>query len=309
MNQIVEGEYMMADEYDRYIMDPTDYMLRVLMPRTDGIFESFKKLPPLRNSRGNFWVNILSDPDIRKTFTTLMDMADANKNYNTALKEIGDLITGRGYPPFVEFGRFMAQCPFDYFADMMRGTKGIVRDIFRQPAKLHEAIDFQLDMTLKGIKDIPITNCPICAMPLHKGDDVFMSDKQFEEYYWPGLRAIFMAMIEEGLVPLPFAEGKYTRRLRQIADTPRTAVVWWFDQTDMAEAKKILGDVSCIMGNIPSSVLKTGTTQQVKDVSRNLIETCGPGGGFILSGGATIDDGNIENLKAIMEAVYEYGAY
>jgi uroporphyrinogen-III decarboxylase len=77
----------------------------------------------------------------------------------------------------------------------------------------------------------------------------------------------------------------------------------------MAEAKKILGDVSCIMGNIPTSIVKTGTPQQVKDTCRRLIETCGPGGGFILSGGATIDNGNIENLKAIMEAAYEYGIY
>ncbi len=309
MNQFIEGEYMMADEYDRYMMDPTDYVLRVMMPRTDGIFDSFKKLPPLRNSRGDFWVNILSNQEIRQTFTRLMDMADANKEYNDAHKEIADLITARGYPPFPGFGLLTAQCPFDFFADRMRGTKGIVRDMFRQPEKLHEAIDFQLDITLKGIKDIPMTNCPVCAKALHKGDDVFLSDKQFEEYYWPGLRAILMAMIEEGLVPLVFAEGKYTRRLRQIADTPRSAVVWWFDQTDMAEAKKILGDVSCIMGNIPSSVVKTGTTQQVKDYCKNLIETCGPGGGFVLSGGATIDNGNIQNLKAIMEAAYEYGVY
>jgi uroporphyrinogen-III decarboxylase len=207
------------------------------------------------------------------------------------------------------FGLVMAQNPYDFFADMMRGTKGIARDMFRQPEKLHEAMDFHLKMTLSMIKNIPMSDCPVCTMPLHKGDDTFMSDKQFEEYYWPGLRAIMMAMVEEGLVPMPFAEGKYTKRLKQIADTPKTAVAWWFDQTDMAEAKRIIGDRCCIMGNIPTSIIKTGTTAQVKSYCKDLIETCAPGGGFILSGGAAIDNGNMENLKAIMESAYEYGTY
>ncbi len=310
MNQVIEGEYMMADEYDDFMMDPTDYNLRVMMPRSAKLFESFKKLPPLRSSMmGNMWINILADPDIRKTFTTLMDLAETNREYEKAHREIQYLITARGYPPFLGFGLLMAQNPYDFFADLMRGTRGIARDMFRQPEKLHEAMDFHLKMTLKSIKNIPMSDCPVCAMPLHKGDDMFMSDKQFEEYYWPGLRAIFMAMIEEGLVPLPFAEGKYTRRLRQIADTPKGAVAWWFDQTDMAEAKKVLGDICPIMGNIPTSVVKTGTKQQVKDYCKKLIEICAPGGGFILSGGATIDNGNIENLMAILYAASSYGFY
>ena len=72
MNQFVEGEYMMADEYDRYMLDPTDYNLRVMMPRTTPLFESFKKLPAFSNIMGNFWVMALTDPDVRKTFETLL---------------------------------------------------------------------------------------------------------------------------------------------------------------------------------------------------------------------------------------------
>ncbi|MCJ7605752.1 MAG: hypothetical protein MUO19_06935, partial [Dehalococcoidales bacterium] len=113
----------------------------------------------------------------------------------------------------------------------------------------------------------------------------------------------------EGLVPMPFAEGKYTRRLKSITDTPRSGVVWWFDQTDMAEAKKALGDVSCILGNVPTSVMMTGTVAQVKENCKKLIETCGPGGGYILGGGAAIDNGKIENLKAMMDAAKEFGTY
>ena len=135
-------------------------------------------------------------------------------------------------------------------------------DLYRQPDKLLEAIDVQLNLTIKtAIKNFPMTNCPVCMMPLHKGDDTFMSDKQFEKFYWPSLRKLFLAMIEEGLVPFPFAEGRYNSRLKQITDTPKSGVVWYFDQTDMAEAKKILGNISCIVGNVPSSIVMTGTSR------------------------------------------------
>ena len=136
-----------------------------------------------------------------------------------------------------------------------------------------------------------------------------MSDKQFERFYWPSLQKLFLAMIDEGLVPFPFAEGGYNSRLKLITDTPKSGVVWYFDQTDMAQAKKILGNVSCIVGNVPSSIVMTGTSKQVKENCRKLIETCAPGGGYILAGGASIDNGDIANLKAMMEAAYEYGIY
>jgi len=110
-------------------------------------------------------------------------------------------------------------------------------------------------------------------------------------------------------VPLLFAEGSYNKRLEIIRDLPRGAVLWHFDQTDMAKAKEIFGNTACIVGNVPSSLLCTGTPQQVKEYCRQLIEVCGRGGGFILTGGASIDKGNPGNLRAMMEAAKEYGVY
>ena len=309
-NQFVEGEYMYADEYDLLMMDPSDYSLRVTLPRTTGLFESFAKLPPLRFlMMGAGWVGVLADPDIRKTFKTLMDLTEEYEKWQAAVAEIRDIAISRGYATMFGGGP-MAGAPFDHFADMLRGTRGIIMDMYRQPQKLHEAMEFWLNLMIEtSVKNFPMTNCPMIMMPLHKGDDTFMSDKQFETFYWPYLRRLFMALIEEGLVPMPFAEGRYTNRLKQIADTPRSAVVWYFDQTDMAKAKRILGNVSCIAGNVPSGLVMTSTPEKVKENCRKLIETCAPAGGYILAGGASVEKGNIENLRAMMESAYEYGVY
>lgn len=309
--QYIEQEYMKANEYDLIMMDPTDYLVRVHLPRTAGLYEPLKKLPPLSSLRGGRvgWVPLFADPEIRRVFQTMIDLADDYVKWRSAVQDVSQTALTEGYPSF-HGGGFMAGPPFDYFADTMRGTRGIVMDMFRQPKKLHEAMEYWLNLTInKSVKNFPMTSCPVCSMPLHKGDDTFMSEKQFEEFYWPYLRRVFLAMIDEGLVPMPFAEGRYNNRLKQIADTPRSSVVWYFDQTDMKEAKKVLGNNSCIVGNLPTSIMMTGTTGQVKDNCRKLIEDCAAGGGYILAGGASINNGKMENLHAMMDAAKEYGVY
>jgi uroporphyrinogen-III decarboxylase len=63
------------------------------------------------------------------------------------------------------------------------------------------------------------------------------------------------------------------------------------------------------MGNVPSSLLLTGTAKGVKAYSRHLIEKCGKGGGYILAPGVVGTGVKIENLRAIVEAAKEYGVY
>jgi uroporphyrinogen-III decarboxylase len=136
-----------------------------------------------------------------------------------------------------------------------------------------------------------------------------MSEKQFLTFYWPYLKRVILGCAEEGLVPVLFAEGGYNTRLEIIRDLPKSKVIWHFDQTDLTRAKKILGDNACIMGNIPTSLLITGRPDDVKAYCRNLIETAGKDGGYIMAPGATADDSRVENLRAMMDAAKEYGVY
>ncbi len=107
-----------------------------------------------------------------------------------------------------------------------------------------------------------------------------------------------------------FAEGSYNQRLEYLGDFPKGWVTWLFDQTDMARAKKIIGDTCCISGNVPASLMVTGQPQQVKDYCRRLIETCAPGGGYILAGGCqATETKNPNNFRVFMEAAVEYGTY
>ena len=183
-------------------------------------------------------------------------------------------------------------------------------DLFRQPEKVIEACDRLAPLMVKWVtRSVPPPSTPLIFIPLHKGADGFMSDEQFRTFYWPSFRKVLIGLIDQGFIPALFAEGGYGSRLEVIADLPRGRTVWLFDHTDMARAKEVLGDVACIQGNVPLSLLHAGTPEQVTAYCRDLIGTAGKGGGFILDAGAVVDMGRAENVHAMIKAAKEYGVY
>jgi uroporphyrinogen-III decarboxylase len=307
--QFVEGEYMKADEYDDFLRDPSDFWMRTYLPRVFGAFEPFRDLYPFTDifeiPTGYFIP--YTEADVQSAFQALIDAGKELTAWKDAVIDVSQAAQEAGFPSM--WGG-LAKAPFDTIGDTLRGTQGVILDMYRQPDKLLEAMEKITSITIKAAVDsVDASGAPIIVMPLHKGADGFMSSKQFETFYWPTFKKVLMALIDEGIVPILFAEGGYNSRLDVIKDLPRGAVIWWFDQTDMARAKEILGDTACIAGNLPTSLLITGTPQAIKEHCRQLIEVCGKGGGYILTGGANIDKGNPDNLRVIMTAAKEYGVY
>ncbi len=309
MYQFVEGEYTKADEYDKLIKDPTDFWLRTFMPREAKAFEPLAKLPHLTPFVGLpiFYLSAFGNPEIQAALKTMMKAGDEIVKWGKTVGAVAQTAMKAGYAPF---SGGMSGAPFDMIADMCRGTSGIVMDMFRQPDKILKAIDMITPIAIdEAVQGAEMSMSPVIMMPLHKGDKTFMSQKAFETFYWPSLKKVLLGMIDEGLVPMPFAEGNYIPRLETISDMPRSGVVWYFEYMDMALAKKTVGKVSCIIGNLPISIMATGTPKDVKEGCRKLIETCAPGGGYILSAAASMDKGNVDNLHAMMDAAKEYGVY
>jgi len=160
-----------------------------------------------------------------------------------------------------------------------------------------------------GAEAARATGRPLIFIPLHKGADGFMSDKQYKTFYWPTLKKMIMEYIEQGMVPFLFAEGEYTSRLDIIGDIPKGKVIWHFDFTDMALAKQALHGIACIAGNVPISLLNTGTPDEVRKYCKKLIDVAGKDGGFIMTSGGVIDKARPENVRAMIEFTKEYGVY
>jgi hypothetical protein len=307
--QFVEGEYMMADEYDVFTKDPRDFLMRSFLPRAAGAFGGFRKLRPgtLPMTIPLAYVAQYGDPDVRASFEALLKAGIEIAKWQAVVGDVSQAALKRGIPSF--YGG-MSGAPFDFIGDALRGTKGIMTDMYRRPEKLLQAMDRVTPLLIEdGINGANASGCPVVFIPLHKGTGGFMSQEQFETFYWPTLRQVMLGLIGEGLVPIPFAEGDYRPRLETICDMPRASVIWHFEAMDMASAKQVVGRTACIMGNVPVSLLCTGSSRQVKEACRRLIEACAPGGGYILAGAASVGEASSDNLRAMTESVREYGVY
>jgi hypothetical protein len=309
--QYVEAEYMKADEYNVLIQDPSDFWMRVYLPRIIGVLEPFSKLSPFHRviEMGDVSSFVLQygRPEIRAAFEALFEAGEQAMKWRQALTTSDKRVMAAGFPIF-HGGHCKA--PFDVLGDTLRGTRGIMLDMYRQQGKLIEAIERLTPMMIElGVSSARSAATPLVLIALHKGADGFMSDEQYKTFYWPTLRKLILGLVDQGLVPLLFAEGSYNTRLEIIRDLPKGKVVWRFDQTDMARAKEVLGDRACIYGNVPAAILSTGTTDDVKAYCKQLIDVAGKGGGFILSPGATLDTAKPENVRAMIEFTKEYGIY
>ena len=308
--QFVEDEYVRADEIDALLDDPSDYTIRTYLPRVYGALESFATLPPLS------WMLMGYITTGLAAALTIPAVADALEALAVAGREAADWAAGEaaldqelaelGFPVLAGSGSF---APMD-FAGVIRGSKGMMLDMFRQPDKLLALLDKLQPICIDtALALAQMSGNPRVFMAINRGADGLMSLQQFETFYWPGFRAVVFALVEAGLTPVVHFQGDFTTRLEYFTEFPRGKVVGLFDRTDVFCAKEIVGDTLCICGNMPLTLLRAGTPEQIRDYARKLIDVVGKDGGFIMSANTVMDDADPDRVKVWLDFTREYGVY
>lgn len=310
--QFVETECETAAEfYDAFIEDPTGFMLKVHWPRIFGVLKSLDQLRPM-DAGFSYYLGMpgiipgFGAPGIREAFQRLCEAGNLALEEAEFGKAKSREIMQMGFP--LDTGG-VSHAPFDTVGDFIRGTKGMMLDMFRRPEKILAATEKLVPMMIKMGLHARNAPSPFVFMPLHKGCDGFMSLEQYKTFYWPSLRKVAIGLIEEGLVPILFFEGENTSRLEVIKDIPKGKAVYHFEKVDLSKAKEILGDTVCFRGNVPVSLLCTGTPEEVKAYIKGLIDTFGRNGGLLVDSGAILDEAKPDNVKAMVDFTKEYGVY
>jgi len=306
-HQFVEGEYMKAEEYDLLLHDPSDFLVRFYLPRVYGLMAPTAKLPPLNTLINALPFNTLAADEFVNMLESLTQIAREAVRWQKETFSLARELAEMGF--FCPM-TLMAGAPFDVVSDFLRGMRGTMLDMYRCPDKLLEACEMMTRIQLERIAQAPDAKefLPV-FMPLHRGAHGFMSLKQFETFYWPFLKRVTLALIDKGYTPDLFFEGNYTSRLEYIAELPKGKAIARFDVCDMARAKGILGGKVCIAGNMPVSVLQVGTADEVRRVTKQLIDTAGKDGGYIMAPASALDEVNPDNMKTWIDFTKEYGKY
>jgi hypothetical protein len=307
--QYVEGEYMLPEDYPAFIDDPSDFWLRIYMPRIFGALEPLSMLSPFTN----IWEPVLVGPGmipfgippVQEALKKLIEAGNEAMSWIQAVGAIEGQVLSMG---FASGAGGAAKAPFDYLADTLRGSRGIMTDMYRRPDMLLKAIERMTPIAIKsGMAGATQAGNPIIFLPLHRGADGFMSDEQFKKFYWPSLREVLTAYINEGFVPGLFCEGSYNSRLQYLNDLPKGSF-WIFDRTDMAKVKETCKTIT-IAGNVPASTIIAGTVEDIKSYCKELIDVAGKDGGYIMSNGTGMDEGNPDTVHAMIDFTKEYGVY
>ena len=311
--QFIEGEYMKADEYDMFLNDPSGFMIRRYLPRVYGALMPLSQLPPMDDLLMGFegLTPLFAGPEFLEMAKHL---AEAGRRVSEFYKIVGDAqgeFARLGFPPFASFARGgVGGAPFDAITSFLRGMKGSMLDMYRRPDKLIRACEVILERRIARSIPADTTHRDFpqkIAMPLWRGDPNFMSDAQFKKFYWPGLKKSLQTHVDLGYIPVPFFESKFGDRLECMLELPKGKILASTDADDMVRAKEILGGHTSLLVRCPNSS-KVWSISMLESFLKDTIDICGKNGGLILAI-LMPNNAKIEDLKAMLKSIKEYGRY
>ena len=322
--QYIEKEWMRADEYEKLTTDMTGYLLRNIVPRQNSALKAFETLP-----QASMFASMMSFlgvtmffmdrkvkkmlKNLKKSLRGMIGLFLGMRKYNKSMKKLGNPVAG--------MGAGIGMAPFDMVSDTLRGMRGAMIDMYRNPEELKKTCDMLAEFQLESMDAGGLffggsdeDTVSLSFIPLHRGANGFMSNKQFEEFYWPGLTKTMEGMIKRDIIPMPFFEGRYSDRLEYLAEFAKKhkgKLVYWFHDTDIVKVKELMGDYVCIRGNVPASLLIGGPPKAVEEYVKKCIEGCMEGGGYLVDGGVSgiPNEARHENVQAMTDAVHKYGVY
>ncbi len=199
----------------------------------------------------------------------------------------------------------------EYFS-FGRSMETMALDLYDYPEKVKAAglrwAETFVEFALRLVSGIGV---PRVVIGLSRTSPSVISPKHFEEFVWPGLEIMVNGLIDSGVTPIFHCDTDWTALFPVFRRFPARRCILELDgHSNIFEAKKVLGDRMCIMGDVPATLLAFGTKDEVLAYCKRLIEEVGRGGGFLLSTGCSIPaNAKPENVKALVEAAEEWGRY
>jgi hypothetical protein len=255
--------------------------------------------------------NILLNRGINHLFSNLMKRLgkEFNQNYEMEIFKSFSPIYKHWENKGVQVYRGgMVRIPFVQFS-MWRTWKGIAQDILRRKSKLKEACESSWKEMIKiGENQSEAVGCKFVFIPCGRASATFLSDKLFQEFFFPYLKSSVEQLVRDGYVPRLHCDTNWTPFLEYFLELPRRKCILELGHmTDIRKAKKILGGHMCIYGDVPQNLLINSTPNKVEDYCRKLIDNLGKDG-FILANDDIIPhNARFENVKVLIESGKKFG--
>lgn len=212
------------------------------------------------------------------------------------IREIGDKV----------FVGCIFAAPFTTAAHL-RGTETLIRETYKNPGLVNALLELAKSSALNMIDALAeIGVVPVIVEPVASAS--LISPRQFEKFALPHLTEIVERAHQKGSPICLHICGKTLPIIEMMAATG--ADILSIDQIDMKAMKDLVGDKTCLLGNVkPAETLLKGTPEMVMAEVKEIIEKAGDSSrGLIVSSGCEVPfNAPPENIDALLNAARIYG--
>ena len=254
----VQLPYMEKDEYDELAKDPNRFVSEILLPRKYPRFyedkEYAKKMLKIVTEDKAYCFGVLT-PLVSSYMAKygITDIADFSVNFSN---------------------------PMDTIFDNLRGFKGTLLDVRRQPEKVKKACD-ALWEAFNEPRFRPVNKFPYACHMTHIAP--YLSPKVFRELYWPYEKKWIERQAAGGSRVWIMMEGSWANVWDVFKEVPMDSCILHVDDDDIVRAKKEIGDYQIIEGGMKMVKILAATPEGIREETKRIIDECAPGEGFLFS--------------------------
>ena len=146
---------------------------------------------------------------------------------------------------------------------------------------------------------------------LERVSATFISPQNFEDLVLDNLLTMVKENVRNDLTTVFHMDTDWTPFFKYFLEFPKNGkYILHLEDSDIYKAKEMLGDRFCIMGNIQTKLLRFGTEQQIIEKTKELIDGCKEGGGYMMAEGCEVaPDTPMKNMKTWINTTLKYGKY
>ena len=197
----------------------------------------------------------------------------------------------------------------------LMGFQNLLMALAADPELIRGLVDLSVELNTAYAKEC----ARLGADFVFTGDDYasreapLMSPVTFRELHAPGLKQLFTAFKEQGLMTVKHSDGNIMPLLDMIVEAKPDCLdpIEPVEGIDLGQMKQQYGDRLALKGNVDCShTLTFGSMQDVVEETKQAIAKGAPGGGYICSSSNSIHSKvKPENYLAMWNTIRAYGRY
>jgi uroporphyrinogen decarboxylase len=184
----------------------------------------------------------------------------------------------------------------------LRGTEIFIRELYTDPELVHTLMRVATQ-SVKNLVDAYVRagGVPVTVEPIATGS--MIGEKHFREFVLPYLKEVYSHIRSHGIPGVLHICGKTKRVIQCMAESG--ADILSVDNIDLLDAKELVGDKVCLMGNVsPSDGMLKGNPDTIAGMVRDCVAKAADNPkGFVLATGCEVPIKTPhENMVAFLEA-------